>query len=71
MGFFKERLAELFAEAASGQSAVPAEYLLNHLVCDFAETIRWWTKHRQYTPEEISAFFFASAPVTGSAVPRL
>lgn len=65
MGFFREKLAELFAEAVPEASAVPRDYLLNHLVCSFCETVRWWTRHPQYAPEEISAFFFDTAPGKG------
>ena len=65
MGFFREKLAELFAEALPEDSAVPHDYLLNHLVCSFCETVRWWTKHLQYTPEEISTFFFDTVPGKG------
>lgn len=36
--------------------------MLNHLVCDFAETVRWWMKHEQYSAEDVSRFFFAAAP---------
>ena len=42
--------------------SVPDDYMLNHMVCDFAETIRWWARHSRYSPEEISAFFFATTP---------
>ena len=61
---FKEQLKGLFARsgAASG-GAVPREYILNHMVCDFAETVRWWTQNRQYTPEEISSFFLQTTPL--------
>ena len=62
MGYFKERLSELFAESVRESDKVPCDYLLNHMVNDFAETIRWWAKHGRYTPEEISAFFFETAP---------
>ena len=58
MGFMKQRLAELFAPAVSKEAAVPYDYMLNHMVCDFSETIRWWTKNPRYSPEEISRFFF-------------
>jgi hypothetical protein len=27
------------------------------MVCDFAETVRWWMKNENYSPEEISSFF--------------
>lgn len=65
MGFFKKRLAGLFLPSLPESSDVPADYLLNHVVCDFAEAIRWWAKHRAYSPEEISAFFFATCPGIG------
>ena len=28
----------------------------------FAETVRWWMKNDRYSPEEISRFFFCTAP---------
>ena len=36
--------------------------MLNHIVCDFAETVRWWMRHPEYSPEEISDFFFSTTP---------
>lgn len=66
MGFFKSRLAGLFADSLPAEPGIPADYLLNHRVCDFAEAIRWWAKHREYSPEEISAFYFATAFGTAS-----
>ena len=59
MFFFKQHLKDLFSAIvpASAYSA-PYDYVLNHMVCDFAETLRWWTANRQYSPEDISAFFF-------------
>jgi hypothetical protein len=39
---------------------VPRDYLLNLMVCDFAETVRWWMKHDEYSPEDISKFFFST-----------
>jgi AcrR family transcriptional regulator len=62
MGYFKERLSELFKKAVRESENVPYDYMLNHMVNDFAETIRWWARHGQYSPEEISAFFFATTP---------
>ena len=62
MGYFKERLSGLFAKAVRQSQAVPYDYILNHMVNDFAEAIRWWAKHSQYSPEEISAFFFETTP---------
>ncbi|SFT38895.1 hypothetical protein SAMN02910356_00403 [Selenomonas sp. GACV-9] len=37
-------------------------HILNHMICDFAETVRWWMEHDQYSPEEISRFFFSTTP---------
>ncbi len=62
MSFFREKLAELFAPSIPSGTGVPDDYLLNHLVCSFCETVRWWTKHTQYAPEEVSAFFFGTMP---------
>jgi hypothetical protein len=63
MKYFKEYLAELFSgELEKHHSDVQREYMLNHMVCDFAETVRWWMHHEQYSAEEISRFFFASTP---------
>ena len=56
MGYFKERLSELFKKAVRESENVPYDYMLNHMVNDFAETIRWWTGHSRYSPEKISAF---------------
>jgi len=62
MRYFKERLTELFAGAVHTAGPVPYDYLLSHTVNDFSETIRWWAAHSQYSPGEISAFFFDTAP---------
>ena len=63
MKYFKEYLVQLFSgELEKHSSGVPKEYMLNHLVCDFAETVRWWMKHEQYSAEDVSRFFFAAAP---------
>ena len=63
MRYFKEYLVQLFSgELVKHSSDVPREYMLNHMVCDFAETVRWWMKHEQYSAEDVSRFFFASTP---------
>ncbi len=63
MSYFKEYLEKAFRdELEKVKTDVPREYLLNHLVCDFAETVRWWMKNEEYTPEEISRFFFSTTP---------
>ena len=61
MRFFKEYLERLFESALSGPPlGIPREYLLNHMVCDFAETVRWWMRNDSYSPQEISRFFLAT-----------
>lgn len=63
MKFFREYLVQLFSgELEKHSSDVPREYMLNHLVCDFSETVRWWMNHEQYSAEDISRFFFSAAP---------
>ena len=64
MGYFKANLYHLFEDSLQdAPSGIPQDYILNHMVSDFAETIRWWSKHKQYTPEEISSFFFRTTPL--------
>ncbi len=59
MFFFKQHLEELFSAIVPETAyKAPYDYILNHMICDFAETVRWWTANRQYSPEEISSFFF-------------
>ncbi len=59
MLYFKQHLNELFSAIVPASAyAAPYDYVLNHMVCDFAETVRWWTVNKRYTPEEISSFFF-------------
>ncbi len=62
MGYFKEQLSELFKKSVKESETIPYDYMLNHMVNDFAETIRWWARHSQYSPEQISAFFFEATP---------
>ena len=59
MYYFRQHLRELFSSTVPASAyKAPYDYVLNHMVCDFAETVRWWTLNKQYSPEEISAFFF-------------
>ena len=63
MRYFKECMEKVFREEPElTDTDVPKDYMLNHMVCDFAETVRWWMKHDEYGPEEISRFFFRTAP---------
>lgn len=39
------------------------EYVLNMMVCSFAETVRWWIAAvKDYTPEEATAYFMEYIP---------
>lgn len=63
MSYFKEYLEKVFRdELKKIRTDLPGDYLLNHMVCDFAETVRWWMKNDRYSPEEISRFFFSATP---------
>ncbi len=63
MKYFKEHIEKVFkGELDKHKLDVPQEYLLHHMVCDFAETVRWWMVHDEYSPEEISSFFFNTTP---------
>ena len=61
--YFKEYMAVLLEKyVREPPEGVPEDYVLNHLVCDFVETVRWWMRHPEYTPEEVCSFFLAAAP---------
>ena len=65
MKYLREYLWEVFdrrlPEDRPGDGAIPRDYRLNHAVSAFAEGIRWWFGgHGEYTPEQISAFFFGT-----------
>ena len=63
MKFFKEYLRRVFRrELEKVRTAVPEDYLLNHTVCDFAETVRWWMDHDGYSPEDICGLFLSTTP---------
>lgn len=61
MGFLKKYLRELFDRYRDVfSSAVPEDFLLQHLSASFAEAVKWWmmedTKH---SPEEVASYFMA------------
>lgn len=36
----------------------PADFVINHLVGSFAETVKWWIDNRmKYTPEETARYY--------------
>lgn len=59
MRFFREYLRDLFLRYREDfRVEVPQDYLLNHLVGSFAETVKWWiTGKESYSPEEVAGFY--------------
>lgn len=59
MNYFKGYLHEMFSGYVKELSYhAPDDYVLNHAVCSFSETVKWWiTSHEQYSPEQVTAFF--------------
>lgn len=62
--YFKQYVSAMFADYIQSPSGrPPMEYLINHVVCSFTETVRWWiTEHSDYTPEEMASFFLRVMP---------
>lgn len=59
MKYFKGYLTELFSQYLSEIKVdAPADFVLNHLVGSFAETVKWWLDNRmKYTPEETARYY--------------
>lgn len=64
MQYFKQYLSVTFSDYInSAAAAAPREYLLNHVVCSFAQTVRWWiTEYSDFHPEEMASFFMSAMP---------
>lgn len=62
--YFRQYLSEMFRDYIISQKLpAPQEYVQNHVVCSFAETVRWWiTEHSSYEPEEVTSFFLSAIP---------
>lgn len=59
MRYFKEHLYTMFeSHINSFKTAVPRDFLLNHLVGSFAETVKWWLSTDTKTSPEITAKYF-------------
>lgn len=59
MRYFKEYLYRIFEGQLPENDDIPKEYRIYYAVNSYAETIRWWLKgHLNYTPEQISEFYF-------------
>lgn len=59
MQYFRNYLAEMFAKQISELDfEAPRDYVLNHYVSSFAETVKWWVKNdMSYSPEEVVGFY--------------
>lgn len=59
MNYLKEYLFRLFKMYLSDFHAqVPEDYLLNHLVGSFADTIKWWVgRNMEISPEQTAKYF--------------
>lgn len=59
MRYFKGHLREVFEkEFTDVPSGIPQDYMIDHHVCSFTETVRWWMDNEKYTPEEVVDFFW-------------
>lgn len=62
--YLKEYLRNVFDEHIAANDKIPHDYTLDIAVSSFSETIRWWLKsHSEYSPEEISGFYFECVDV--------
>ena len=59
MTYFKQYLTQLFSRyAILFPQAVPEDFLIHHLVGNFAETIKWWISHNMEPGCESVAHFY-------------
>lgn len=59
MEYFKDYLAQMFSKYLNETKVnAPKDFVINHLVGSFAETVKWWMKNKmKYTPEEIAGYY--------------
>ena len=59
MGYFKGYLTEMFSKYLNEvKTNAPADFVLNHLVGGFSETVKWWIDNKmRYTPEETAKYY--------------
>ncbi|HBN85161.1 MAG TPA: TetR family transcriptional regulator [Clostridiales bacterium] len=57
--YFKDYLTEMFSKYLNEiKMNAPADFVLNHLVGSFAETVKWWIDNKmKYTPEETARYY--------------
>lgn len=61
MRYLKEYLDQVFrSHIVISDNSIPQEYILNHVVSSFAETIKWWLKDKNnYSPKEVADFYLS------------
>lgn len=59
MKYFKGYLAEMFSKYLNKTKVnAPTDFVLNHLVGSFAETVKWWIDNKmKCTPEETARYY--------------
>ena len=63
--YFRESLSELVRKQLvfrkdESESAIPREFLINHITGSFVEMVFWWIRgHMKETPEELDRYFSA------------
>lgn len=56
--YFKNGLKGIVFEDIPDVSPLPKEFVANHIVCSFAQTVKWWINDGfRYSPEQINEFF--------------
>ena len=59
MRYFKNHLREVFGrDSGPVPDGIPRDYAVEHSVCWFAETVRWWMDNEEYSPEEVTGLFW-------------
>ncbi|MEN6460384.1 MAG: TetR/AcrR family transcriptional regulator [Syntrophomonas sp.] len=62
LSVFKKYLEQLLREFVTNDSldGIPEEYVVNHMVGGFVETVKWWIQNDMIqSPEELTKYFFA------------
>ena len=66
-GYLKEHLRRLFtASIDEFNTSVPSDFLINHLIGSFCETICWWCKNKMVESPEVVAGYFMQTVETHS-----
>ncbi len=56
--YFKENLKKLVLSRYNGASALPQDYVVNHVAATFVETVDWWlSRGQKESAEEICGYF--------------